>query len=125
MSEHDSRREFLKQAAVAGALAAAGCQSEKNGDKTVRNDAAHPATRPANMPTAHNKLNVAGIGCMGKGESDLAGIAKSKDVNIVALCDTSEDSLAKAKAKYPGAKTYNDFRKMLEEQKDIDAVTVS
>jgi predicted dehydrogenase len=121
MSLHDSRREFLKQAAVAGALAAAGCQSDKNGEKVVSKPAAHPAT----MPTANNKLNVAGIGVMGKGESDLAGISKSKDVNIVALCDTDDNSLAKAKAKYPGAKTYNDFRKMLEEQKDIDAVTVS
>ena len=122
MSLHESRREFLKQAAVAGALAAAGCQSDKNGEKVV---AKSPATRPATMPTANNKLNVAGIGCMGKGESDLAGISKSKDVNIVALCDVDDRSLAKAKQKYPGAKTYNDFRKMLEEQKDIDAVTVS
>ena len=121
MSEHESRREFLKQAAVAGAITAAGCQSEKNGERTVKN----PATRPSTMPTSNNKLNVAGIGVMGKGESDLGGISKSKDVNIVALCDTSDESLAKAKQKYPGAKTYNDFRKMLEEQKDIDAVTVS
>src|SRR3954470_3013351 len=121
MSEHESRRQFLKQAAVAGALTAAGCQSEKNGERVVKN----PATRPSTMPTAMNKLNVAGIGVMGKGESDLGGISKSKDVNIVALCDTDDTSLDKAKAKYPGAKTYNDFRKMLEEQKDIDAVTVS
>src|SRR3954470_4823297 len=58
MSEHESRREFLKQAAVAGALAAAGCQSEKNGDKTVKNPTGGPATRPSTMPTANNKLNV-------------------------------------------------------------------
>lgn len=125
MSEHESRREFLKQAAVAGALAAAGCHSNGKNGETKTSVASHPATRPSTMPTANNKLNVAGIGCMGKGESDLAGIAKSKDVNIVALCDVDDRSLQKAKSKYPGAKTYNDFRKMLEEQKDIDAVTVS
>src|SRR5215208_4835441 len=123
MSEHESRREFLKQAAAAVALTAAGCQTEKNA--TTRVDAKQPATRPATMPTANNKLNIASIGVMGKGESDLGGCAKSKDVNIVALCDTDDSSLEKAKSKYPGAKTYNDFRKMLEEQKDIDAVTVS
>jgi predicted dehydrogenase len=123
MSERETRREFLKQAAVAGAFAAAGCQSGKNGES--KHDSKHPATRPATMPTAMNKLNVAGIGVMGKGESDLGGISKSPDVNIVALCDVDDRSLAKAKSKYPGAKTYNDFRKMLEEQKDIDAVTVS
>ena len=99
MSEHETRRQFLKQAAVAGAIAAAGCQSNgKSGES--KTDSKHPATRPATMPTAMNKLNVAGIGVMGKGESDLAGISKSKDVNIVALCDTDDNSLAKAKAKY-------------------------
>src|SRR6266568_2957247 len=124
MSERETRRQFLKQAAVAGAIAAAGCHNGKNHDEG-KHEMKQPATRPSTMPTAMNKLNVAGIGVMGKGESDLAGISKSKDVNIVALCDVDDRSLAKAKSKYPGAKTYNDFRKMLEEQKDIDAVTVS
>src|SRR6266581_4697863 len=123
MSEHESRRQFLKQTAAFGAIAAAGCHNGKHEESNHKS--MHPATRPSTMPTAMNKLNVAGIGVMGKGESDLGGISKSKDVNIVALCDTDETSLAKAKSKYPGAKTYYDFRKMLEEQKDIDAVTVS
>ncbi|HEV8606349.1 MAG TPA: Gfo/Idh/MocA family oxidoreductase [Tepidisphaeraceae bacterium] len=123
MFDQASRRQFLKQAAIATAAAAAGCHNgNKNGAETT---AKSPSMQPATMPTAHNKLNVAAVGSGGKGESDLAGIAKSKDVNIVALCDVDANTLAKAKTKYPGAKTYNDFRKMLEEQKDIDAVTVS
>jgi predicted dehydrogenase len=71
-----------------------------------------------------DKLNVAAIGCGGKGTSDIDGVAKTGQ-NIVALCDVDDNTLGKAKEKYPGAKTYNDFRKMLEMQKDIDAVTVS
>src|SRR5437867_2126847 len=87
MSEHETRRQFLKQAAVAGAVAAAGCHNGKNEEHNKHEMKSHPATSPATMPTAMNKLNVAGIGVMGKGESDLAGISKSKDVNIVALCE--------------------------------------
>jgi len=125
MSEHETRRQFLKQAAVAGALAAAGCHSEKNGDKTVRSDALHPATRPSTMPTANNKLNVAFIGVGGKGQEDSTKIAESPNVNVVAICDVDERNLAKAKSRWPKAKTYYDFRKMLETQKDIDATTVT
>src|SRR5207253_9422618 len=119
---HESRRQFLKQTAAFGAMAAAGCHNGKHEESNHKS--MHPATRPATMPTAMNKLNVAGIGCMGKGESDLESISKSKDVNIVALCDTDDNTLAKAKVKYLGAKIYNDFSKMIEDQKDIVAVTV-
>ena len=69
------------------------------------------------------KLGIAAVGCGGKGESDLA--AAAKDNNVVALCDVDARTLAKAAAKYPGAKTFSDFRKMLDEVKEIDAVTVS
>jgi predicted dehydrogenase len=41
----------------------------------------------------------------------------------VALCDIDDKLLAAAAADFPGAKTYNDFRKLLD-QADIDAVTV-
>ena len=45
--------------------------------------------------------------------------------NIVALCDPDSNYLAANAKKYPGAKLYTDFRKMLETQKDIDAVTIA
>ena len=69
------------------------------------------------------KLGIAAIGCGGKGESDLAEASRGNDV--VALCDVDAQTLARAAAKFPGAKTFSDFRKMLDEVKEIDAVTVS
>ena len=72
---------------------------------------------------ASRKLGVAAIGCGGKGWSDLEGSSKGNDV--VALCDVDAKNLAKAAEKYPGAKQYRDFRKMLDEVKEIEAVTVS
>jgi predicted dehydrogenase len=67
---------------------------------------------------ASNKLNVALIGAWGRGVAHHAGLAPE---NVVALCDVNEKNLAAAKQKFPGAKTYVDWRKCLE-QKDIEAV---
>lgn len=78
--------------------------------------------RAADTP-AGKKLGIAAIGCGGKGESDLD--AASKENEVVALCDVDATTLAKAAKKFPNAKTYSDFRKMLDEVKSIDAVTVS
>jgi len=72
---------------------------------------------------ASRKLAVAAIGCGGKGASDLEGSSKGNEV--VALCDVDEKTLAKAAEKYPNAKLFRDFRKMLDEVKEIEAVTVS
>ena len=72
---------------------------------------------------ASRKLGIAAIGCGGKGESDLDGASKGN--NVVAICDVDANTLKRAAAKYPGAKQFQDFRQMLDEVKEIDAVTVS
>lgn len=68
------------------------------------------------------KLNIAGIGIGGQGRADLANMESE---NIVALCDVDWSYAAGTFKKYPNAKKYKDFRKMLDEQKDIDAVVVA
>src|SRR5512140_3685760 len=70
------------------------------------------------------KLNIAGIGLGGMGSGDVASCAEAGE-NIVALCDPDRNHMAENAKKYPGAKLYTDFRKMLETQKDIDAVTIA
>ncbi|MCX7047422.1 MAG: Gfo/Idh/MocA family oxidoreductase [Candidatus Sumerlaeota bacterium] len=99
---------------------------------------------------ANEKLNVALIGCGGRGQWFVDTIPRME--NIVALCDVNDLKLADAfkrwedtakrfaesKQEYERAaasvykrlceskpKTYSDFRKMLEERKDIDAVIVA
>jgi len=65
-----------------------------------------------------NKLNVALIGVWGRGKAHQKRISSE---NVVALCDVDENHLAEAAARFPGATTYVDWRKCLE-QKDLDAV---
>ncbi|MES2798338.1 MAG: Gfo/Idh/MocA family oxidoreductase [Bacteroidota bacterium] len=72
-----------------------------------------------------DKVNIAGIGCGGKGWSDLVSSWNNGAENIVALCDVDFNVAAKAAEKWPNAKKYSDFRELLEKEKGIDAVTIS
>jgi len=104
MLRESTRREFMKQTA---ALSAAVWVSGQ----------AAAASRSAN-----EKLNIAAIGAAGKGRADIHGCSSE---NIVALCDVDGERAAEMFKKFPKAAQYTDYRKMLEERKDIDAVTVS
>lgn len=73
-----------------------------------------------------DKLNIAGIGAGGKGESDLSSFAKSPKVNIVALVDVDDRQSVKSRQNFPKANYYKDFREMLQkEAKNIDACSIS
>jgi predicted dehydrogenase len=61
------------------------------------------------------------VGVSGRGAGNFGEVTGE---NIVALCDVNANNLAAAANRFPAAKTYRDWRKMLE-QKDIDAVVCS
>jgi predicted dehydrogenase len=77
--------------------------------------------RPSRVLGANERLNVGVIGVGGRGAGDLAGVSSE---NIVALCDVDELRLKGAAGQYPGAKTYFDYRELLE-QRNLDAVVVA
>lgn len=68
------------------------------------------------------KLNIAGIGVGGMGASNMKALESE---NIVALCDVDHGYAANTIKRYPNAKTFTDFREMLEKQKDIEAVMIA
>jgi predicted dehydrogenase len=104
MAEQWSRRRFLQTGALAG------------GGLILSGTKGFARTTQAN-----DKLNIAVVGVAGRGGDNLNGVASQ---NIVALCDIDDQRLGGAAQRFPSAKTYNDFRKMLE-QPGIDAVVVS
>lgn len=69
-----------------------------------------------------DKLNIAGIGIGGKGKVNLRNMVGQ---NIVALCDCDYAYAEPVFSTYPKAKKYKDYRRMLEKQKDIDAVVIA
>ncbi len=70
------------------------------------------------------KLNVAAIGSGGMGGSNTRACADA-GANIVALCDVDWDQASDTFKRYPNAKKYKDFRKMLDNENSIEAVIVA
>ncbi|HPO15127.1 MAG TPA: Gfo/Idh/MocA family oxidoreductase [Candidatus Hydrogenedentes bacterium] len=106
-----SRRAFLA-ATTTTAVALSGCATKPNTASVV----------PKKV-SPNEKLNIAGIGVGGKGREDVGSVSRE---NIVALCDVDAKCAAESFTRFPGAKHYKDYRKMLEEMGDgIDAVTIT
>jgi predicted dehydrogenase len=97
----------------------------------------------AGYPAPSETVNIAVIGCGGQGAADASELVAGGQ-NIVALADVDfgyvEQAVAgrtkdrngepnqagvKVQAAYGKAKRYGDFRKMLDEQKDIDGVVIA
>jgi len=105
MSRLITRREMLRTATVAA------------GVWTATGSLARAQTNSPN-----EKLNIAGIGVGGRGAGDVNGTAHE---NLVALCDVDEKRAAQTFQRYPKARQFKDFRKMLDEiHKEIDAVVI-
>ncbi len=106
-----SRRAFLKQSLIAGS------------------SVAFTAASWNRVLGANEKLNIASVGTGGKGWSDLLGVAASPHVNVVALCDIDESKphLGQAAEKFPAAKRFFDYRKLLDDvsSKAFDGILVS
>ncbi len=74
----------------------------------------------------HNRLRTAHVGVGNMGFEDLKAIASHPLVDVVALCDIDANYLVAAKEAQPQAKTFSDYRVMLQVMSDdIDAVIIS
>jgi predicted dehydrogenase len=106
MSHSLKRREFLKTSA---ALAAVNV---------------FPVAAQGNL--ANSKLRTAHVGVGGMGGSDLRSVSSHAKVEVAALCDVDLGRLEMAKSQHTGAKTFRDYREMIDTMGDkIDAVVVS
>lgn len=108
MLQRPSRRKFMQTTAVIGAGYWIG-----------------GSANPLRAQSPNQRVNFASIGVDGKGQSDSGDAGRLGQ--MVAICDIDDRKLEKAKVtRFKEAKTFFDFRTMLEEMGDkIDAVTVS
>src|SRR4051794_33445696 len=96
-----NRRNFLRQVAAGAAAGALGPPRARAGP--------------------NEKLNIGLIGTSGRALANIEGV---QGENIVAVCDIDDALLGRAGERFPSAKKYNDFRKLVE-QRGLDAVVVS
>ena len=68
-----------------------------------------------------DKLNIAAVGVGGMGKNYVEGC---KSENIVAIADVDDGLAAPVRKLYPAAKSYRDYRQMLDKEKGIDAVII-
>jgi predicted dehydrogenase len=109
MISRGNRREFLRNLAASGTVAA-----------TLGLEVSPALARPR---SSADKLNLAVIGCGGQGAENLERVSGE---NIVALCDVDDVRAADAFKAYPKARRFRDYRKMLDAMHgEIDAVVVS
>ena len=93
----------------------------------LKTAAAVPALLAAQSP--NDTIRVAFIGVGNRGSYLLQNVLKMPGVKVVAVCDLDPGRLAKAAAAVEAVSgkpaTYTDFRKMLDEHKDIDATVIA
>jgi predicted dehydrogenase len=113
-----SRRHLLTSSAAAAGLAAAGAFPTL----AVAQDGS-PATAPP--PAAEQKLKIGVVGIGGQGHWHVTQVLPIKNAEIVALCDVDANMLVRAARMVPKAATFTDFRDMLKDVKDLDAVLIA
>ncbi len=101
------RRDFLKVSGAGFATIAGGVWSQL------------PA---AESKSPNEKLNIACVGTANRASADIDGV---QGENIVALCDVDKNYLDRAAARFPDARTYADYREMIDKETGkVDAVVV-
>jgi len=102
------RRDFLRVSGGAAGLLAGGVFS---------------GLAPAQSNSPNEKLSIACIGTANRAADDVLGV---QGENIVALCDIDRNYLDRATQQFPDARTYADYREMIDAEGDrIDAVVVA
>ena len=107
----NKRRSFLKKSAIAGTGFFIVPRNVLGGNGFI---------------SPSDQLNIAAIGAGGKGNDITHDWASGE--RVIALCDVHPDGshgVTDSRKTYPNANFYVDFREMLDNEKDLDAVTIS
>jgi len=103
-----TRRDFLRVCGAGAAAVSGGVWSQ---------------LAAAGSKSPNQKLNIGCVGTANRAAGDIAGVQGEA---IVALCDVDKNYLDRAAARFPGARTYVDYREMIEKEKGkLDAVVVA
>jgi len=100
-----TRRSALKRLAAAGLAA--------------------PALRRLHAASPNETLRHASIGAAGMALSDIRSLTSSPHLRLVAVADVDANRTKQVRELFPEARVYQDWRKLLDEERDLDSVNVS
>lgn len=101
----------LTRRAALGRLAAAGL--------------AVPFVGRSNAAPPSETLRHASFGAAGQAWSDIRSLTASKDLQLVAVAEVDLNRAAEVRSHFPDVKVYQDWRELLDKEKDLDSVNVS
>jgi predicted dehydrogenase len=119
-----AKHRFLSASSAPASASSAGLTRRRflQGGSLALGTLAFPFVSRRRVLGANNRLNVAAIGAGGKGGVD---IGYCRQENVVALCDVDARNAEGTFKAFPDARVYQDFRRMLDQEKELDAVTIS
>jgi hypothetical protein len=117
-----SRREFLKQTALAAGLIAGAPAFLRGQNLNNKLDIAFIAA--GGRATANFSELTLAPGVTGRRPADRSS-GLHPDENVALLCDVNQVALDSASRRYPKARTFKDLRRVFDHPNDFDAVVVS
>jgi predicted dehydrogenase len=121
MTSPTTRRDFLKTAAAAGA----GYWVAGNDPTDAAQQQAQAQANQGRPVPANEKVNIAVIGAGGQGHANMVNLNNMGQANVVALADVDDARGAQGFNLHPKAVKFKDYRVMLEQQRNIDAVLIA
>ena len=100
-----TRRDALKRFAAAGLAA--------------------PFVRRVHAAAPSETLYHASFGASGMALADILSLTPSKHLKLVAVADVDLNRVAEVKSKFPDVKVYQDWRELLDKEKNLNSVNVS
>ncbi|GAB3575693.1 Gfo/Idh/MocA family oxidoreductase [Spirosoma luteolum] len=120
-STKTSRRSFLKQSALTAAATVAGSFT-----LVPRHVLGGTLANGTRLLAPSDKLDIAAIGCGGKGDYNIQQAYNGGTANMVALCDVDDRQAKKYRTQFPNSPYFQDYRELLDKAgKTVDAVLVS
>ena len=82
-------------------------------------------TRGLLAQSPNGKVNHATFGASGMAWADVQALAAHPALQVVAACDVDQTKTAEFRKKFPDARIYQDYRELLEKERDLQSVNVS
>ncbi|HWE40669.1 MAG TPA: Gfo/Idh/MocA family oxidoreductase [Isosphaeraceae bacterium] len=86
---------------------------------------AFPSISRGHAASPAETLNHASFGASGMALSDIRSLTASPHLKLVAVADVDLSRTAEVKKLFPGIRVYQDYRELLDKEKDLDSVNVS